>query len=219
MNYTIWNDERHITGQEQYMLEHSMLPPYQWQEDELKPDECDIQSYERLKHIREDLDNFIVSHKNNLLICGKNLGCGKTSWALKLLLTYFEMSNDKFFGIDEGDVERGVLDIGIFLQTATFLVEMKQFGGNEEAHKLYKRLKKTELVVFDDISSVKMSSYDYNILYALVETRIFAHMPNIFTTNITDIDEMRDILGPRLADRIWANSVIIELKGHGYRDR
>mgnify|MGYP007101919747 CR=1 FL=1 len=94
---------------------------------------------------------------------------------------------------------------------------MKQFGGNEDAYKLYQRLEKTELAVFDDIAAVKMSSYDYNILYALVETRVFAHLPSIYTTNITDKDEMEKILGPRLADRIWENSLIIELKGQNYR--
>jgi hypothetical protein len=122
-------------------------------------------------------------------------------------------------GIDEKDIDRGVLDIGVFVQTAPFLVKMKLFGGNDEAYKRYKRLEKTELAVFDDIAAVKMSSYDYNILYALIETRVFSHLPSIFTSNITSESEMRTILGPSLAVRVWNNSVAIELKGHGYRFR
>ena len=216
---TIWNEDKQISNAERYMLEHSNLPEYQWLEDELKPDVCDVDAYKRLNHIRVDIKNFVRSRNNNLLICGNSLGCGKTSWALKLLLTFFEENVSKFDGIDEKDIDRGVLDIGVFVQTAPFLVKMKQFGGNDEAYKLYKRLEKTELAVFDDIAAVKMSSYDYNILYALIETRVFSHLPSIFTSNITSENEMRTILGPRLADRVWNNSVAIELKGHGYRFR
>ena len=62
-----------------------------------------------------------------------------------------------------------------------------------------------------------MSNYDYNILYAIIETRVLAHYPSIFTTNCVSEAEMSKVLGPRLADRIWNTSTVIELKGKGFR--
>ena len=217
MSFSIWDEDMELSKSDIRMLRMSLLPEYQWQEDELIPDECDIATYDRLNKIRNNLDDFLGNKINNIVICGKNLGCGKTSWALKLLLTYFEICEPRFVGVDSDELDRGLFDIGIFLQTAPFLVKMKQFGGNDDAYKLYQRLEKTEFAVFDDISAVHMSNYDYNILYALVETRVFAHLPCIYTTNITSKEKMEELLGPRLADRIWEKSLIIELKGSSYR--
>lgn len=217
MNFRVWDSEYELTRSDERMLRMSLLPEYQWTEDSLAPDECDVATYERLLRIRDNLDDFLTNRINNIVICGKNLGCGKTSWAIKLMLTYFELCETRFAGVDSEELDRGLFDIGIFLQTAPFLVKMKQFGGNNDAYELYKRLEKTEFAVFDDISAVNMSNYDYNILYALVETRVFAHLPCIYTTNITSKDTMEKLLGPRLADRIWEKSLIIELKGSSYR--
>jgi DNA replication protein DnaC len=96
-------------------------------------------------------------------------------------------------------------------------VDIKQFSDNKDAAKIYQRAKTCELVVFDDIAAVNMSNYDYNIIYALAETRVLSHYPSIFTTNCTSEEELKKTLGPRLADRIWNTSTIVELKGKGFR--
>ena len=95
---------------------------------------------------------------------------------------------------------------------------MKQFGNNSNTYEMYSRLKKSELVILDDIGVSTMSQYDYNILYAIVESRLFAGLPTVFTTNATSEDELRNSLGgPRLANRIWSTSEIINIKGLGLR--
>lgn len=215
-NYSIWDENKNISGLEEFLLDWAELPLFQRQEADLKPDNCDLESFKRLANIRNNLLSFLNSHKNNLIICGENLGCGKTEWALKLMLTHIENNADRLRGVDEETLSEQ-FNIGVFCKTVPFLVEMKQFGSNAESLALYKKLKTTELAVFDDISAVPMSNYDYNILYALVESRVWSGLPSIFTTNITSLGELEKEVGPRLAERIWKTSTIIELKGEGYR--
>lgn len=215
-NYSIWDENKIISGLEECLLDYAEIPVFQRQEADLKPDDCDIEAFRRLANIRNNLPSFLISHKNNLIICGNNLGCGKTEWALKLMLTHIENNAHRIRYEDENLVEQK-FNIGVFCKTVPFLVEMKQFGNNTNSLALYKKLKTTELAVFDDISAVSMSNYDYNILYALIETRVWAGLPSIFTTNITSLDELQKEVGPRLAERIWKTSTIVELKGEGYR--
>jgi DNA replication protein DnaC len=132
------------------------------------------------------------------------------------MLTHIENNANRLKGVDAELLDK-MFNIGVFCKTVPFLVEMKQFGNNTNSLKLYKKLKNTELAVFDDISAVPMSNYDYNILYALVESRIWEGLPSIFTTNITSLSELQKEVGPRLAERIWKTSTIIELRGEGYR--
>jgi DNA replication protein DnaC len=73
--------------------------------------------------------------------------------------------------------------------------------------------------VFDDVGAVPMSQYDYNVLYALIDSRVFAKLPSIYTTNATSKEEMSKIVGPRLADRIWNADTIIEFKSNGIRGK
>lgn len=214
--YTFWDSEKKINGYEKALLQRSLLPEYQWEESDLIVPSCDERSYERLVKIRDNLDDFFSIDKNNLVICGENLGCGKTSWAIKMMLTYIEENAHRLQGVSSEDIDK-VINLTMFIATVPFLVDIKQFSDNKEAQKIYQRAKTCELVVFDDIAAVNMSNYDYNIIYALAETRVLAHYPSIFTTNCTSEEEMKKTLGPRLADRIWNTSTVIELKGKGFR--
>lgn len=212
----LWDGNYELTATEEFLLKWANIPEYQWCEADLQPDSCDIDAFDMLLNIRNHISDFVM-HCNNLVICGKNLGCGKTEWALKLMLTYIEQCVPRFKYLDAKEVDAGVINACVFCQTVPFLVEMKQFGNNSDSLKLYKKLKTSELVVFDDISAVTMSNYDYNILYALVESRVWSGLSTIFTTNATSKAELEKEIGPRLAERIWKTSKIVELKGRGYR--
>jgi DNA replication protein DnaC len=215
ITYRVWDDVSKITNSEKAMLELADIPKYQWCESALYPEDCDIEAFNRLTHIRNNLDTFLHTFRHNLVICGKNLGCGKTEWALKLMLTYFENSNHKFRFIDVNEGYK--MNIGVFCQTVPFLVDIKQCGNNQKVMEKYERMKTAELVVFDDIAAVPMSKYDYNVIYALVERRLFSGLPCIYTTNATSEAELTKELGPRLAERIWKTSKVIELRGEGHR--
>ena len=63
------------------------------------------------------------------------------------------------------------------------------------------RIKKDRLVVFDDIAYRQGSGFDEEYLYTVIDHRYTNNMNSIFTSNATP-DEMRKILGNRIADRI-----------------
>lgn len=205
---------------EQFILENSYLPKYQWVEDCLKPLD-DADAFKRLSEIRNNLNDFIVGNLNdagynNLLLCSKNLGNGKTAWAVKLMLTYVELQKGKLNNIEDSKVTVDRYDYCAFCQSVPFLIETKQFN-NKNNYEMYNRLCKTNLAIIDDLGAVPMSQYDYTIIYAVFEKRLFAGLPTIITTNFADRKSAEKELGPRLVDRIWNNSEVIEFKNKGFR--
>ena len=218
----MWDTEKvnSLDVTEQFILENSYLPKYQWVEDSLRPLD-DAVAFKRLAEIRKNLNDFITGNLNdagynNLLLCSKNLGNGKTAWAVKLMLTYVEMQKGKLNHIDENKVTVDRYDYCAFCQSVPFLIETKQFN-NKNNYEMYNRLCKTNLAVIDDLGAVPMSQYDYTIIYAIFEKRLFAGLPTIITTNFADRKSAEKELGPRLVDRIWNNSEVIEFKNKGFR--
>ena len=214
----MWNSEKlkNLDFTEDFILKHSYLPRYQWIEDSLSAGQ-DKDAFKRLSEIRKDIQAFLSSSVNNLVICSNNLGNGKTSWAIKLMLTYIEQQAGKLNHIDENLVNIDNYDYCAFCQSVPFLVEMKQFGDNKKSYEMYQRLCKTNLAIIDDLGAVPMSQYDYNIIYAIIEKRLFAGLPTIITTNFADKSLAEKEIAPRLIDRIWNNSEIIEFKNKGFR--
>ena len=214
----MWNSEKlkNLDITEKFILENSYLPKYQWIEDKLSAGE-DNHAFKRLSAIRKDLIAFLNSSINNLVICSENLGNGKTSWATKLMLTYIELQKGKLDMVDERLITTDNYDFCVFCQSVPFLVEMKQFGNNKKSYEMYQRLCKTQLAIIDDLGAVPMSQYDYNIIYAIFEKRLFEGRPTIVTTNFANKESAEKELGPRLVDRIWSNSEIIEFKNRGFR--
>ena len=99
--FSIWDSEKlkNLDVTEEFILENSYLPRYQWIEDDLKSLK-DKECFSRLRYIRDNLTSFIKGNLNdkmynNLVICSENLGNGKTSWAVKLMLTYVELQKGK----------------------------------------------------------------------------------------------------------------------------
>ena len=216
--FETWNGDKlkNLDFTEKFILNNSYLPRYQWIEDSLKALD-DSESFKRLVEIRTDLSHFLSSELNNLVICSNNLGNGKTSWAVKLMLTYIEMQKGKLDYVDEKKINVDNYDYCVFCQSVPFLVEMKQFGSNKKSYEMYQRLCRTNLAIIDDLGAAPMSQYDYNIIYAIFEKRLFEGRPTIVTTNFANKESAEKELGPRLVDRIWSNSEIIEFKNRGFR--
>lgn len=214
----MWNSEKlkNLDITEKFILENSYLPKYQWIEDKLSAGK-DEHAFKRLSEIRKDIEAFLNSNINNLVICSENLGNGKTSWAIKLMLTYIELQRGKLDMVDERLITTDNYDFCVFCQSVPFLVEMKQFGNNKKSYEMYQRLCKTRLAIIDDLGAVPMSQYDYNIIYAIFEKRLFEGRPTIVTTNFANKASAEKELGPRLVDRVWSNSEIIEFTNRGFR--
>ena len=198
------------------LLMSSRLPKSQWKKVGLIPDDVDVDAYERLAEIRESIYDCVYPEQDykNILICSKNAGNGKTTWAIKLLQQYF-ISIASYSYLDP---EEGIMH-GCFVPTTQFIHDAKQFGRPvyERYEKLADTADKAEFTVFDDVGAAEYTKYDYTTLLVAIDRRVFAKKCCVFTTNLTTKEDMVKKVGERLADRIWDTSEIIEFKGDGVR--
>lgn len=188
-----------------WQFDNSGLPKSKYQPIRLSPQACDRQAFSKLATIRKDIDEFVEQGKN-LYICGANPGNGKTSWAIKMLQTYFHyVAEGNLFNVK-----------GLFVSVPDLILKMKDF--DSPLPKEYKEnLRNVDLLILDDIAIAGLSQYDYLQLFALIDSRILAGKSMIFTSNNATIKDLKAAVGERLASRIWNNSVVVELKGGDMR--
>ena len=173
----------------------------------LRPDKIDFYSFCDLANIKDDIEDWVCNSEKNLYICSNNTGNGKTTWAIKLMLKYFDC-------IWAGN---GFRTRGLFIHVPTLLLNLKNFQTPVSAE--YKNdILTCDLVIFDDIAVSGISQYDYNNLLMFIDNRILNGKNNIFTSNKTSKNSLEDTIGSRLASRIWDTSQIIELKGKDRRN-
>ena len=189
-----------------YMLEHSNIPKSKWGINKLIPDNCDVTAFEVLAQIRDNIVDF-TNNGNSLYIYSNGCGNGKTTWAIKLMLQYFN---------DVWEVT-GFNNRGVFVNINSFLYECKQAinNPNPEFEKLKESILEVDLVIWDDISVSKMSEYDYNLLFTFINQRNFNGKANIYTGNIFPND-LHKYLGDRLASRVL-DGAKIQLRGKDKR--
>lgn len=191
-----------------WQMEHSGLPKAKQRPIALyltDDNSGDKQAFHRLADIRKDIVDFVEQGKN-LYICSKWTGNGKTSWAIKMLHTYFHHT-----AVGNYDNLKGM-----FVSTADLLLRLKDF--NNPVSKTYKdNLENVDLVIWDDIALTNISQYDYTQFYNIIDKRILAEKSNIFTTNCTSVEELAELVGAKIASRIYYTSEIIELKGKDMR--
>ena len=156
----------------------------------------DLQSFRRLAEIKSNIVE-LVDKGYCLCISSKHTGNGKTSWAIKIMLRYF---NDIWAG-------NGFRVRGMFVHVPTLLLQLKDF--NNPLSKEYKdNLVNCDLVIWDDISAGGMSSYDYSQLLSYIDQRSLSNKSNIYTSNV-NTDDLSKQIGERLASRINASENIV----------
>lgn len=187
-----------------YLMDNSGIPEKRQYPDELIADN-DLQSFLKLADIKDDIVNFVNSGEN-LYICSKFTGNGKTSWAIKLMLKYF----------DEIWAGNGFRVRGLFLNVPTTLIKLKDFN-DPSLNELKNTIIKTDLVIWDDIAASYMTNYDLSQLLIYIDQRILMQKANIFTGNLTDESQLIKLFGDRLASRIWNCSQVIEFRGKDRR--
>lgn len=188
-----------------YLMDNSGIPINKQMPQELIAG-IDLAQFSRLADIKADIEDFIESG-NNLFICSKHTGNGKTSWALKLLLKYF----DKIWA------GNGFRVRGLFVNVPTLLLQLKNFS-NPLSEEYKRNLMDVDVVVWDEIASTTISNYDYGNLLMFLDHRIFSDKANIFTSNAISKDELEKNVGAKLASRIWNTSEVIEFKGKDRRN-
>jgi DNA replication protein DnaC len=187
-----------------YLLHTSNIPKSKQKALPLIPDSCDMDSFIELSNIRDNIKEFVETSQN-LYLYSENCGNGKTSWAIKLMLQYF---NEVWAG-------NGFTNRGVFIHVPTFLIKYKSTISkpDEDFEHLKDKILNTDLVIWDDIASTKLSEYDYSILLTYLDQRTLYEKSNIFTGNILP-EKLSQVIGLRLASRICGdNTIKIQLKG------
>lgn len=187
-----------------YLIANSNIPENRQHSQSLHAPKCDYDAFCRLAEIKNSITEFVADGKN-LYITSENTGNGKTTWAIKLMLKYFD---DMWAG-------NGFKERGLFIHVPTFLLKCKDFGSKDENFERMKQLLPSiDLVVWDDIASTELSAYDYSQLLMYLDIRISDYRSNIFTGNITSRDNLQKALTSKLTSRIWSNNTeIITFKG------
>lgn len=188
-----------------YLVDNSGIPEAKRYPKELEADNKDYNSFVRLAEIKDSITDFVYN-RNNLLIVSEYTGNGKTSWAIKLLLKYF---NDIWAG-------NGFRVRGMFVHVPTLLLKLKNF--NEPLSEEYKQnLMECDLVIWDDIASIDISKYDYSQMLSYIDYRLIDGKSNIFTSNRCILKDFEESLGSKLASRIWNTSEVIRFYGKDRR--
>lgn len=189
------------------LFQMSNIPRYRWYPEKLVPGRGDRESFVYLRDIKNDIKNW-VQGGNNLYLFSDTFGNGKTSWAVKLMSAYFNQ------------VWRGncFKTRGIFISVPEFFdrERLRMDNQDEDFKRIRQSLIECDLVIWDDVSSVKMTDYASATFFNFVDARVIAHRANIFTGNLCE-ERLKDFVGGRLASRIWNTSEIVELVGEDRR--
>lgn len=187
-----------------YLMDNSNIPKNKQMPVRLTPSEVDWDAFCRLADIKDDIVNFVKSG-SSIYITSAFTGNGKTTWATKLMLKYFD-------SVWPGN---GLKTRGIFIHVPTFLLQLKNFNTKDEKfEKLKEELSNVDLVIWDDIASTSISAYDFSQLLMYIDTRSLNGLSNIYTGNITDRASLQKALGIKLTSRIMSSATeVIEFKG------
>lgn len=189
-----------------FLAKSSGLPEAQWKQIDIIPPKEDLKEFQKLKAIKENIKEFVEQGKN-LFISSKNVGNGKTSVAIKLMTTYFK----------EIWAGNGFEPRALFIHVPTLLFKLKDFN-NPLSAEYIEQIKNIDLVVFDDIATQeKLTQFEYNQLLMLIDHRVLSKKSCIFTSNLTEVEQLSQTLGARLASRIYETSTVVEFKSLGKR--
>lgn len=179
------------------MYKKADLPlKYMNYEPKLIPEPVDRECFKCLAKVQaECLSVFEMGNGRCLLLFSNNVGNGKTTWAQKILKSFIKQHSAIYLGASEY----------LYISVPAFLQLRKSAISDPEAKEQFmlldRRIKKDRLVVFDDIAYCQGSGFDEVYLFSVIDHRYTNNMNSIFTSNATP-DEMRKILGNRIADRI-----------------
>ena len=191
----------------EYLMQTSCIPKARQIPTTLTPSDKDYDAFCYLADLKDRIVEF-VDNGENLYICSHNTGNGKTSWAIKLMLKYFD-------SIWAGN---GLKERGLFIHVPTLLLKMKDFDNELSKNVDLNLIPEVDLIIWDDIAQSEVSKYDYNNLLMFIDNRIFNQKSNIFTSNVVGINSLSQLLGDKLASRIVNTSHLVVFEGRDKRN-
>lgn len=188
-----------------FLYDKSLLSEHQRKRIELKIDEngTDLEAFQYLSNVEANIEEFIDTGRN-LFIHSPICGNGKTSWAVRLIQTYF----NKIWHKSEMQCR------ALFINVPRFLLALKEniTQKSEYLEKVVNSVRIADLVVWDDIAAKTGTEYEINNLLSLIDGRLSLGKSNIFTSNLNG-QEISKALGDRLASRICHMSIDVSFSG------
>ena len=160
----------------------------------------DANEHKFLRDIQLDINNW-VRQGNNLYLFSEHPGNGKTTWAIKLMLSYFQSIMEH-----NGDRCRG-----LFINVEQFFFQKKNTmtQANHRFTEMQKLITQVDLVIWDDFGNRPITDYEFSLLYSLINERIDNNKANIFTSNRID-ESLSANVGWRVADRVLGTCEFVE---------
>ena len=173
----------------------------------LSPQERDLEAFEYLNDFKLDILNNVAEGRN-LYIWGKSTGCGKTSWACKIMSYYFR----KIAFIS------GLENEGLYIYLPVFLNDLRNSFDNKtpEFEEELEMVTKCNLLIIDDIGSEKLTEWVRERIVSIIHTRVSNGLSTIYTSNLSP-EELREEMGDRIASRILGCSSVVEITGSDRR--
>ena len=158
----------------------------------LDKDESDKESFIFLSAVERNILKFVETG-DNIYMHSVNTGCGKTSWALRLMQAYFNA-----IWIDTELKCRG-----LFIHVPRYLLALKDniSEKNEYVEHIKENVLTADLVIWDEIGTKEFTQFEHENILNLINARIESGKSNIYTSNLS-VDELRDAVGDRLYSRI-----------------
>lgn len=166
----------------------------------------DAESFSILSTISKNIELFI-SEGHNLYLYSPYAGNGKTSWALRLISSYFNCIWHKSIDCK-----------ALFINVPRFLLELKSNISEKSDYieHIKNNILNADLVVWDDIGTKVGTEYELENLLSYVSARIDLNKSNIYTSNIEPAN-VSNVLGGRLYSRIISMSTVVGLFGSDKR--
>lgn len=182
------------------VYEGSNIPKIYRYDKPLIPSKKDLDSFKLLKGFMDGIVQE-VAEGNNLFIFSKGTGNGKTSWATKIVNNYIRKN-----------LFKRVENLVYFINTPQLLEDMRLGYNDGQYELLISKIKEADIVIFDDIGAEKSTEWVRERLYTIINFRVSEGKTTIYTSNLS-IDELALNLGQRVASRLMANTLSINLVG------
>lgn len=169
----------------------------------LEAGKSDIQAFEILNEFKENIIPHIEAGEG-LYIWGKGTGCGKTSWACKIMAHYFRKIA----------FSTGLENEGLYIYLPTFLEDLRGNYDKQDPNfeEVLIMLKECKLLIIDDVGAEKFTEWVRERLVSIINTRVSNGLSTIYTSNLSP-EELPQELEERVASRILGYSTVVEITG------
>lgn len=173
----------------------------------LDSNRTDADAYAQLKDIQTNVNEFVSSGKN-LLLFSEKTGNGKTSWATKIMLSWF----DSIWASTDLECR------GLFVSLPKLITAMKEniTKPNEYFQYVNDNIVNADIVIWDELNHKDYTEFEHDYLLNIISQRLSLGKSNIYTAN-NNLSTINSKLGTRLASRVIGGSVKVELKCSDWR--